>query len=156
MSNGSIVLKRRTRESVQHEHDRDCGFRRHRRNATKPGGERVHQIMRADLLSLGVLTKGTVVRARIAFADCDDYKVRPAIVVGRRGRVVTVVPCSSSPRATTSGDIPIAQLDCAGLTTGTTARTGRTLLIDRVDCIEVLGYLGAEDAARIFSTLHRA
>lgn len=153
MSNESVVLKRRASEALRHEHDRDCGSRRHRRNATKPGGERVHQIMRADLLSLGALAKGTVVRARIAFADCDDYKVRPVIVVDRRGRAVCVVPCSSSLRATTSADIPIDQLDCAGLTTRTTARTGRTLLIDRVDCIEVLGHLGEEDAARIFSAL---
>jgi hypothetical protein len=149
VSNGSIVLKRRVRESARREQNRDCGSRRHRRDANKPGGERAHQIMRADLLCLGALTPGTVVRARISFTDCDDYKVRPVIVLRRRGREVTVVPCTSSPRATTAADIPIDQLACAGLTTPTTARTGRTLVIDRVECIEILGSLGAEDSARI-------
>lgn len=155
VSNGSIVLKRQVREAVRHERDRDCGARRHRRDATKPGGERVHQIMQADLVGLGALTPGTVVRARVPFADRDDYKVRPVIVLRRRGRQVSVVPCTSSQRATTAADIPIDQLDCAGLTTPTTARTGRTVLIDRVDCIEVLGYLGDEDTTRILRALPR-
>lgn len=155
VSNGSIVMKRRVGESARRARNRDCGSRRHRLDATKPGGERVHQIMRADLLCLGALTPGAVVRARVAFTDCDDYKVRPVIVLGRCGREVTVVPCTSSPRATTDADIPIDQLDCAGLTTPTTARTGRTLVIDRVDCIEVLGCLGTEDAARVHRSLPR-
>lgn len=153
VSNASILLKRRVREAVRHEHNRDCGNRRHRRAATKPGGERVHQIMRADLVCLGALAAGTVVRARVSYTDRDDYKVRPVIVLSRRGRQITVAPCTSSQRATTAAELPIDQLASAGLTTPTTARMGRTLVIDRVDCIEILGCLGEEDASRILGTL---
>lgn len=96
-----------------------------------------------DSVALSRLTPGTIVRARIPFAEPDEgQKVRPALVVERTGRTVTVVPIHSSRRTRrqrlwlmvpTALELGLPRSSCF---------CPRLVDLDRMDAIEILATIG--------------
>ncbi|WP_319462720.1 hypothetical protein [Micromonospora sp. RTP1Z1] len=85
------------------------------------------------------------------FEDNVQYKIRPAIVLGCRGRDVVILPCTSSPARHRRIDRPVELLDVetAGLRRPTAVR--RTALsVDLVDVLEVIGELSDADRRHVF------
>jgi hypothetical protein len=140
LNEGSVHKERRDRQ-------RDCGVCRHR-IAAKNRFQKIKTSMSWSVADRHLIP-GAVVRARIEFDEGYDYKVRPAIVVGKIGDDVTMIPCSSSPRASLDSDVFLGDLESAGLKKPTAARTHRVRTVDKRDCLEVLGQLSPCDLLRI-------
>lgn len=90
---------------------------------------------------LNDLTQRRVVMARIPYSEPDrnEYKIRPAVVVRRAGRIVWVSPVTTKARGA-------APIDLTG--TGLSRRSFLRLdlvELDRVDIISVLGEVGEEE-----------
>lgn len=96
------------------------------------------------------LTEGRVVRARVPYSDCADDKPRPVVVVSRRGREVTVLPCTTRPHRRAMQDhVDLDDLAEAGLSRPTGV-SRRPITLDRIDLIEILGSLSDRDEAAVF------
>ena len=133
----------------------DVGLRRHRKTWSNGAGVLCsHEIMSVTKVAYRFLKPGVVVRAEIPYADGTGRKVRPSIVVSAGSRFVELMPCTSSPRATRRFDVAIHDLASAGLLKATKARTDRTVQVDRVAVIQVLGRLSAADRGAIFASDH--
>lgn len=150
MSNGALFPRQRRVSNEPRSRQRDCGVRRHSINARRIARRRASKpFEKSWSVADRFLTPGAVVRARIEFDEGNDYKVRPAIVVGKCGDEITLIPCTTSSKACLPSDIAIRDLSSAGLTKPTAARTHRTRTIDKRDCLEKLGHLGQVDTMRI-------
>lgn len=131
----------------------DVGKRRHRLAAVRPiGTMQAHPIMAAHRVALRFLQVGTVVLCDFPFAEVNESKYRPGIVVSRTSRDVVVLPITSSPRATRSGDLALIDLAAAGLEKESTVRLANRRTLDRNNIVEVLGHLGEIDLFRVFPT----
>jgi hypothetical protein len=128
---------------------RNSGVRRHRIAASVTVDLGLHGIMKVTTAPQQFLQPGCVVRVHFPFAECDNSKVRPAIVLSKAGQRVSLVEVTSSPRAFARTDIEVLDLLKAGLHKPSKARTGRIVTVDRYAVIEVLGRLSHRDAARI-------
>ncbi len=112
--------------------------------------------MKITSVAYRFLSPGAVVRAYVPFADGEDMKARPVVVVGMQGQEVTVIPCSTSRRATRSTDVAIEDLDSAGLPKSTRARTARCVVLERSAVIKLLGHLEASMPLRILPAIGHA
>ena len=130
----------------------NVGLRRHR-DVRRPsvGPLTTHRVMVVTKVAHRFLERGAVVRTDIPFAEGTGRKIRPAIVIGVYGRAVELIPCTSSPKACRTTDVPIADLSAAGLIKSTKARTGMVKRVDRGAVIEVLGRLSTRDQAKVFA-----
>ncbi|MFI6262185.1 hypothetical protein [Micromonospora sp. NPDC051006] len=102
------------------------------------------------LVARNRLLPGVLVWARVPFEDNILYKIRPAVVLGCRGRDVVILPCTSSPARHRRIDQPIELMDVetAGLRRPTAVR--RTALsVDLVDVLTVIGELSDTDRRRV-------
>lgn len=129
---------------------KNTGIRRHRMAAHVVEGESSHAISKVLVVAERFLQVGTVVRVDVPFREGDRSKVRPAVVTGRVGRRVHVMPITTSPRAQFAGDLAVSDLATAGLHRPSTVRTLRIAEVDRSAVIEVLGVLGSDDQVRVF------
>jgi hypothetical protein len=95
------------------------------------------------------IVPGMVVWAHVPFEHTDSYKTRPAVVVGRQGRDVVLLPCTTSPRRhQRRGYIEIRHWQAAGLTRPTGVRRA-CLTLDYLEIVGVVGSLAYEDAAAV-------
>ncbi|HVM09184.1 MAG TPA: type II toxin-antitoxin system PemK/MazF family toxin [Acidimicrobiales bacterium] len=96
------------------------------------------------------LTFGAVIWAHIPFAEVDAEKTRPAVVVELDGSSVTVLPATSAASRLRfpNRHVEIDDLASAGLRRPTGIRL-RTVRIDLIEIIDVVGTLAAVDAARL-------
>ena len=131
-----------------HDVRRDAGVSWHRKEATRDGGMRTHDVMKAQWVAESRIDMGTVVLAQIRYEDANDFKTRPAIVVSRDRRGVVVIPCTSADSALRHGALELMDLRSAGLTKRTFVRRGR-VTIDRVAVLAVLGHIGEIDSERL-------
>lgn len=140
--------------SADDRYRRNVGKRRHRVDDRRPamGPMVTHRAMRCDKVALRFLQTGTVVRAQVTFSEGVGQKMRPVIVVAVRGGVVEAIPCTSSPRTTSAGDVVLVDLADAGLSRRTMARTARHVYLTRAEVVEVLGHLSAADLATVLLT----
>ena len=133
----------------------DVGLRRHRKKTDPDAGVLcTHEVMKVTKVAHRFLQPGTVVRADIPFADGTGRKVRPSVVVSASRLAVELIPCTSSPRATKGSDVAINDLPAAGLHKPTRARTGRTVSVDRVAVVQVLGRLSSADLVAVLTFDH--
>ena len=101
------------------------------------------------------LEPGTVVWAHIPFADRNCEKTRPALVVRRDGRDVTLRPItSSSGRFGLRDHTEVIDLSEAGLTRRS-AVVGREVTVDRIEIISICGELSEADRARALRIAER-
>lgn len=103
------------------------------------------------------LTFGAVVWAHIPFDDVDAEKTRPAVVLHTEGWSVAVLPGTSAVSRLRFRDrhVEIDDLGSAGLRRPTGIRL-RTVRIEPVEIIEIVGVLGEGDAARLAERLEVA
>jgi hypothetical protein len=129
---------------------RDVGLRRHRSvRSEQRDVERTHEVMRVTSVAHKFLSPGVVVRALFPYAEGDEGKYRPAVVVAKHGQVVSLIALTTSRRATHSSDVSVLDLDEAGLHKATRARTAHAEWVDRAKVIKVLGRLSNRDFTRI-------
>jgi hypothetical protein len=127
----------------------DLRHRRHRprRVARHAGGDdRGPHMSVVRAVAKTALAPGTVVWAHIPYEEPGEYKLRPAVVIARCGRDVTVYPATSS---ASRHRYPwcyqeISDLDAAGLARATGMRLV-PVTIDLIDVVAVLGALGDDD-----------
>lgn len=125
---------------MQRNRDRQRHGRRGQRRGRPPAGPLVAAPARIEAPAATQLTPGRVVRARIPYEDAADYKVRPAVVLARRGSELVVLPVTSSRsrHRQSGGCLELSDLEVAGL--------GRECAIvlrsKRVPTSDVIGFLG--------------
>ncbi len=101
------------------------------------------------IVARNCLHPGMVVWAHVPFEDADGYKTRPAVVVGRRGRDVVLLPCTtSSRRHQRPGYVEIRHWEAAGLPRPTGVRRA-SLTVDYLEIVSIVGNLADEDAAAL-------
>lgn len=102
-------------------------------------------------IAMSRLSTGVVVWAHVPFAESDGEKTRPAVVVGRHGRNIELLPISTSPaRFRFNGTHhELTDLDSAGLDRASGVRMA-SVTVDRIEVIQVVGELGPDDRAAIF------
>lgn len=137
---------------------KNMGVRRHRVISPDAPRElvRSHDVMQVTTVAHRFLSSGAVILADVPYADGAGRKCRPVVVVAVHGHTVTVIPCTSSKRASARTDIAIEDLAAAGLPKATKARTARHLTLERFAVVKMLGHLGAVDAFRILHTVEVA
>jgi hypothetical protein len=146
--NGRGTQTREARPDRQGQRDfrRNAGVSWHRKQATKDGGIRTHEVMRAEWVAARHLEAGVVVLAQIGYDDSRDFKSRPAIVLCRDRDGVHLIPCTSSSTARHSGCRELVDLQLAGLTKRTFVRRDH-VVVERTAVVAILGRLGPDDAA---------
>ncbi len=134
------------------------GVRRHRVISPDAPREvvRSHDVMQVTTVAHRFLSPGADHPGGRAVRRRAGRKCRPVIVVAVHGHTVTVIPCTSSKRASARTDIAIEDLAAAGLPKSTKARTARHLTLERFAVVKMLGHLGAVDAFRILHTVEVA
>jgi hypothetical protein len=137
------------RNRMERRRDRNAGVRRHRIAAVAPGGERCHPVMSIIHVAERLLKTGVVVRCDVPFADRSGSKIRPAVVVGRRGGMVEVMPITTSKNVRFPVDVPVHELEPTGLRRPSVVRTNRVIAIERHGVIGILGALGERDRISI-------
>lgn len=87
--------------------------------------------------------------AHVPFADDDGEKTRPAVVVGLRGRDVTLLPATTSTTRRRFGSryVEIDDLAAAGLNRPTGIRT-TPVVVDVIEILNIVGSLAPSDANR--------
>lgn len=98
------------------------------------------------------LNRGTVVWARIPFADEAGSKTRPCVVTRVEGRDVHVLPVTSSTKDSVRQSplyVVLEDWEAAGLSRPCLV-TKREVVIDIIDVATVAGDLTAADAGRVF------
>ena len=92
------------------------------------------------------LVPGAVIWAHIPYEDGQGEKTRPAVVVDRSGRDVTVLPATTSGRRWDFPDkyAEVQDLVAAGLTRPTGIRMS-AVEIDVIEIIDFVGHLGVKD-----------
>jgi hypothetical protein len=98
------------------------------------------------------LVPGAVVWAHVPFAEIDEFKTRPAVVVEIVGREVTILPATSS--SSRSGYpteyVELRDLNAAGLNRPTGVRLRETT-VDIIEIVDVVGRLSDIDRKAILS-----
>lgn len=99
-----------------------------------------------DMVALGALQPGTVVRARVPFFDGRGDKVRPAVVVAVEGRTVTLRGITSSSARTRRAHRfdELLEITAAGLQRPSGVSRA-TVVVDRLEILELLGALHEVD-----------
>ena len=117
-------------------------------------GPRVSALTAVKRAARTQLTFGAVVWAHVPFEDEPTEKTRPAVVVELMGTSVSVLPATSAASRLRFRDrhVEIDDLDSAGLRRPTGVRL-RTVRIDVVEVIEIVGRLGDDDAGRLTDRL---
>jgi hypothetical protein len=123
---------------------RDVGVRRWRQHqdGSRGGHPRFEPVPR------GHLVPGAVLWVRAWYFDQDVYKIRPAIVCGVEGRLVSVRPCTTAPTRHWYGAVDLEDYGAAGLGRPTCIRP-RVVTIDLLDIVGIAGCLSDDDAARV-------
>lgn len=97
------------------------------------------------------LRPGVVVWARVPYRERDEYKIRPAVIFGCRGRGdVVILPCTSSPSRTRRSRrlVELKDFEAAGLRRAS-AVSRDAISIDLVDVLDVIGDLSDFDSERV-------
>lgn len=114
------------------------------RNGSMPNLATVKRVPRTRLVP------GTVVWAHVPYEDRTGEKTRPAVVVERKGRDLTILPGTTSDRR---WDLPgkyveVRDRPAAGLTRPTGIRT-TSVTVDLIEVVGVVGQLGESDTKSI-------
>jgi hypothetical protein len=95
--------------------------------------------------ALSSLEAGTVVLAHVPFAERDDWKTRPAVILTVGDRAVVVQPVTSSWTRGAFGCLELADWSDAGLSRPCALMRRSVNLDRRLDLISVIGHLSARD-----------
>lgn len=129
----------------------DIGVRRWR-VAPSPVDARLPNFSIVRVIPRTRLRPGVVVWAHVPFAECDEYKTRPAVVLHCDGRDVTLLPCTSAASRHRRPDryIELKHPDAAGLNRATAVGL-KPFIVDVLDLLDVIGELSAADRQRAFT-----
>lgn len=132
-----------------------CTSGRRRRRGDESGAGSPINLTGVSPVPLGRLEPGVVVWAHVPFADMTAEKSRPAVVVCRRGRDVTLRPITSSTRRFVLRDhIEVIDLEAAGLGRRS-AVLEREVTVDRIEITSICGELSEADRARALRIAER-
>jgi hypothetical protein len=106
-------------------------------------------VARLRIVARNRLRPGTVVWVHVPFEDAEGDKIRPAVVLGCRGRDVVLLPCTTSvTRHQRPGYVEIKHWQAAGLPRPTGVRRA-SLTVDYLEIVNIAGDLADEDAAAV-------
>jgi len=101
-------------------------------------------------IPLRQLVRGTVVWAHIMFQDGTGEKARPAVIVEVVGREITLLPITTSPRRQAFPEryVELGDVEQAGIMRASAVEL-RTVRIDRIDLVNIIGELSDRDRDRV-------
>jgi hypothetical protein len=110
------------------------------RKVSMPNLATVKRVPRNQLVS------GTVVWAHVPYEDGTGEKLRPAVVVERCGRDVTILPATTSASRWRypNNSVEVRDLAAAGLTKPTGIKM-RSVTVDIIEVLSIVGRLGEAD-----------
>ena len=100
------------------------------------------------------LTPGAVVWAHVPFEDGKGEKTRPAVVVSASSREVVVLPTTTSAKRHRfpASYVELCDLESAGISRPSGV-SSRTVTLDRIELVDIVGYLSDEDFDRVMTTV---
>jgi hypothetical protein len=136
--------------SRHNRHSRSRNKRREQWNKPAPTAQPARLAI-VQPVALNRLQPGVVVWAHIPFAECDEEKTRPAVVVARNGRNIDLLPISTSPARFrwVRGSVEVTELEAAGLTRACGIQQ-RKVTIDSIEIINIIGQLAEPDHLAVF------
>lgn len=136
-------------------------FNRHGQRRNKRRGQwskpqpspRPAQLTVVEQVALNRLHSGVVVWAHVPFSERDDEKTRPAVVVGRKGRMVELLPVTTSLTRFRRPHqyVEVQDLDAAGLTRASGVQR-RPVTVDRIEIVSVVGELSEPDLLAVLGS----